>query len=167
MRCPVNQQASEMAKNVMSPEQSSKEETVKRDTVQMAETRDDFDIMPWLKPETPPDLVERVTRIQHVFSYSGPLPPADELRRYEDVLSGTADRIVSLAERSLDFQQELMRENTTFAKRRLTASTVVSLSFIGASVVAIIFDPAWLSIPLGLGGIATLVLREFFGRNKD
>jgi len=111
--------------------------------------------------------VNRVTRIQCVSSYSGPPPPADELRRYENVLSGTADRIISLAEGAVDFQRELLKENSTFSKRRLTASTIVSLSFIGASVIAIIFDPPWLSIPLGIGGIATLAFREFLGRNKD
>lgn len=163
----MNLQVSQMAKNKINPEELPKEEIDDHDTVQIADTADDFDLKPWLKPDTPPDLVNRVRRIQRVSSYSGPLPPADELRRYENVLPGSADRIISLAEGALDFQREMLKESSTFSKRRLTASTIVSLSFIGASVVAIILDPAWLSIPLGIGGIATLLFRELLGRNKD
>ncbi|MEN0021263.1 MAG: DUF2335 domain-containing protein [Planctomycetota bacterium] len=32
-------------------------------------------------------------------SFSGPLPPAQELGRYDDVLPGTAERIIAMAER--------------------------------------------------------------------
>lgn len=34
--------------------------------------------------------------------YSGPLPPAEEIEAYERVCSGAADRIISMAEKSLD-----------------------------------------------------------------
>jgi len=153
--------------NVIDPEDTNEEKIVNQDSVSTVNPEDEFDIKPWLKPDTPPDLVNRVTRIQRISSYSGPLPPAYELDKYEQVLPGAADRIIALAENSLDFQREAFREKSGFVKRRLTASTIVSLGLIGASVTAIILDPAWLSIPLGIGGILTLIFRELLGKSSN
>ncbi|MBR3248745.1 DUF2335 domain-containing protein [Candidatus Saccharibacteria bacterium] len=38
--------------------------------------------------------------------YHGPLPPSTEFRKYEDVLPGAADRIMKMAEKSLDAEVE-------------------------------------------------------------
>lgn len=40
-------------------------------------------------------------------SYSGPIPPASELRKYEDILPGSADRILQMAERQSSHRQEM------------------------------------------------------------
>lgn len=38
------------------------------------------------------------TSIQAAQFYSGPLPPAEQLRQYEEICPGAADRILSMAE---------------------------------------------------------------------
>ena len=42
--------------------------------------------------------------------YSGPIPPASDLEKYEDVLPGAADRILSMAEKQSQHRQKM--ENT-------------------------------------------------------
>lgn len=44
------------------------------------------------------ELVRAVVSAVRVTAYSGPLPPAEELKRYDVVLPGAADRILTMAE---------------------------------------------------------------------
>lgn len=46
------------------------------------------------------------TQIVATQLYSGPLPPASELARYEQVLPGAADRIIAMAEKQLTHRTE-------------------------------------------------------------
>ena len=49
-------------------------------------------------------------------TYSGPLPPAEEIEAYEHVCPGSADRIISMAEKSLENrianEQLIVKEET-------------------------------------------------------
>ncbi len=105
-------------------------------------------------------MLERVTRIQRVVTYSGPLPPSSELAKYEKVQPGAADRIIAMAENVQIMERSKFQEEAGIIRRRITNSTMVSFYMITAAIVAILFDPAWLSIPLGLAGVLTLLVRE-------
>lgn len=104
--------------------------------------------------------------MQSFVAYSGPLPPSSELEKYEKVHHGAADRIITMAENAQAMQRYALEGEMDITRRRMTASTMVSLCMIAAAVVAILFDPAWLSIPLGTVGILTFSLRELFRRIK-
>ncbi|MCY4674945.1 MAG: hypothetical protein OXD43_14495 [Bacteroidetes bacterium] len=55
----------------------------------------DRDLKQWLKPETPGEIAQRIGSIQGAsISYSGPLPPASEVAKYEEVYPGAAERIL-------------------------------------------------------------------------
>ncbi len=41
-----------------------------------------------------------------IISYQGPLPPAGELKKYNDVLPGAADRIITMAEKQATHRQK-------------------------------------------------------------
>ena len=114
----------------------------------------------WLKPGTPPEIVERVVQIQGMMSYSGPLPRPSDMAEYEEVFSGAADRIIGMAEKSLELKGHVMNLESGLQRRRVNAATMVSLALVGAGILAIIYDPAWLSIPLVTSGILTLTYRE-------
>ncbi len=130
------------------------------------ELAEDFDLKHWLKKDTPPEVLERVTRIQRIVTYSGPLPPSSELAKYEKVQLGAADRIIAMAENVQIMERSKFQEEAGIIRRRITTSTMVSFYMITAAIVAILFDPAWLSIPLGLAGVLTLLVREWFKRIK-
>lgn len=57
--------------------------------------------------------------------YSGPIPPAEEFSRYEEVLPGSADRLISMAERE---QTSII----SFRSKALAATTIVTIVTIAA-----------------------------------
>ncbi len=123
--------------------------------------------MYWLKPDTPSKIVRHVTNMQDVMSLRELLPPPSELAEYEKMQPGAADRIIGLAEKGLSLESDALEKETTITRHRLMASTIVSLSMIATAVAAILFGPAWLSIPLGFGGVLALTLRDLLNRDKD
>ncbi len=133
----------------------------------MATTREEFDPTHWLKPETPSEVVRRVANMPHITSFKELLPPSSELAEYEKVQSGAADRIISLVEKGQSLEKAALESKTVITKHRLMTSTVVSLSMIATAVAAILFGPAWLSVPLGFGGVLTLVLRDLLNNDND
>ena len=67
-------------------------------------------------------------RFRKVSRYSGPIPRAEEFARYEDVLPGSADRLISMAERE---QTSIM----SFRSKTLVAATLVAIGTIAAITV--------------------------------
>ena len=70
------------------------------------------------------DKKHEITLSQEV-RYSGPIPPAEEFARYEDVLPGSADRLISMAERE---QTSII----SFRSKALVATTIVTIVTIAA-----------------------------------
>ncbi|MXW14188.1 MAG: DUF2335 domain-containing protein [Rhodothermaceae bacterium] len=127
----------------------------------------DFDLKQWLKPDTPREITQRVSLIQRAsVSYSGPLPPASEVAKYEKVHPGAADRIFTLSENLVKLQDKALDKHHTRSILKTITSTLVSLSIIAVAGLAILYDPAWLSIPLGAVGVLSLLLRNWFGRTR-
>lgn len=54
-----------------------------------------------------PEVTRRITQIAVSEQFSGPMPHPKHLREYEEVLPGSAERILSMAERSLEANVEL------------------------------------------------------------
>ena len=59
-------------------------------------------------------------RVTQVRSYSGPIPPAEEFARYEEVYPGSAKHLFSMAERE---QEEIV----SFRNKSLIAATTVAI----------------------------------------
>ena len=80
--------------------------------------------------------------------FSGPLPHPDDLAKYEQVLSGASDRIISMAERQAAHRQSLEKavilSNVAIQKWGLGSAFVLALIAIGGGV--------WLSLK-GLSGV--------------
>lgn len=125
------------------------------------------DLQQWLKPDAPPDVVERFVAFQRMVHYSGPLPPADELSRYDEACPGAADRIIGMAEKALDLQGASMEGNIGLAKRRINASVMVSGGMLLVAGLCVIYEPAWLALPLSGTGILTLLARELFRKVRS
>ena len=84
-------------------------------------------------------LLQVFTAEKITSSYSAPLPPAEDFRKYEQVHPGAADRIIEIAERSL----ELGAEEFKVSRRRINASTITSVGTLTLSGLGIWFglDP--------------------------
>jgi uncharacterized membrane protein len=87
-------------------------------------------IPPWFPQNLPapvqealndPNLRGQILSFSAAFSaanWSGPYPPPDLLRGYEDVLPGSANRIISMAERQQDHRHELEKTTVVGASKR-------------------------------------------------
>ena len=69
--------------------------------------------------------ITRTRTVTQFRRYSGPIPPAEEFARYEDVNPGSADRLFSMAERE---QEDIV----SFRNKSLVAATIVAVSTIVA-----------------------------------
>ncbi len=122
------------------------------------------EIQHWISPDAPPEVRELILQVftaeRITSTYSAPLPPAEDFRKYDEVHPGTADRIIGMAERSL----ELGAEEYKVARRRINASTITSVGTLTLSGLGMWFglDPLVI-VPLGLGGIAGLFIRDILG----
>jgi len=75
-------------------------------------------------------------------TFSGPLPPPDALKNYEEILPGTAKRIVKMVERQAKHRQEIesrvVRSGVALEKRgQWIAFSVVMAAIIGGFVLVI------------------------------
>lgn len=123
---------------------------------------DEQRLLRWVKPEAPQEIrdlilnvVSKVTRVSS--SYRGPLPTAEEFRKYNEVQEDAAHRILQMAERAV----ELQGEDHKVARRRINASTAIAFGMIllTAFGMGIGLGPIVI-IPLGLSGVVSLFLRE-------
>lgn len=100
------------------------------------------------------------TRIQ-----SGPLPPAEEFARYEQILSGSAERILSMAEREADHrhkcEDKLIDFNIKAGKTGQLFGFIITIGSLIALFLSIVLNrplgsiaPAFLAIT-GLAAIFT------------
>ncbi|MCY3863996.1 MAG: DUF2335 domain-containing protein [Chloroflexi bacterium] len=78
--------------------------------------------------------IRQTRQITSVRSYSGPIPPADEFARYEEVYPGSAGRIFSMAERE---QEDIV----SFRNKSLLSATVVALATIAAIAYILTANP--------------------------
>ena len=104
--------------------------------------------------------------IQHE-PYGSFLPPASDFAKYEEVRPGATDRIISLAENSLNIQEKALDKQAVLSGLKLIISGIVSVSLIAVAAMAIVHGSAWLSVPLVSVGILTLFVRKLITRWKD
>jgi uncharacterized membrane protein len=71
---------------------------------------------------------------QQLTAHIGPLPSPETLRQYEDLLPGTAERIISMAERQsahrIDLESTVVREQLKDSKRGQFIGLVIALAFL-------------------------------------
>jgi uncharacterized membrane protein len=84
----------------------------------------------------------------HVEShFSGPLPPPSLLQEYERIVTGAADRIISMAEKQAEHRQFLEKTivvgDATRANRGLYVGGFVTLCFLGSAAFLIYNGHDW------------------------
>lgn len=66
----------------------------------------------------------------HVQQYSGPLPHPEALERYEQIVPGAAERIISMAEKEMEHRHK----NEMMLSRNVVRTTFTSIVFAFISV---------------------------------
>ena len=101
---------------------------------------------------------------QHTIEerHSGPLPRPDDFARYDEIVPGAADRILTMAE-----NQQKMRgdaDDKAFAnnRRRINLAALLGISLIILAGFATWLGSAIIALPIGLAGVLSVFTRQLF-----
>lgn len=102
--------------------------------------------------------------------FAGPLPPADQLQKYEEVMPGAADRIFKMAEDQAHHRQEMeatvIKSNSRDSMLGVIFAFILGLVIIGGGIYLAIkghkYGP-WLT----LGGAAGLISVFIYGTRSS
>jgi len=101
-------------------------------------------------------------------SYSGPIPQADEIARYESILPGAAERLFGYADRQQAHRQGLenrvVDSNIALAQRGQVLGFVIGLVGIAAAAVLVLLDHVWPGLTIFFGDVVALVGVFVYGR---
>lgn len=117
----------------------------------------------------PQNNLPAVRKTESLF-YSGPLPPAQELQKYNDILPGAADRIIIMAEEQAKHRRSLentvITSDTKNATLGLIFGLIIGLAGIISGTVIIIYGYAIYGVVVGGGTIASLVATFVYGSRQ-
>lgn len=107
-------------------------------------------------------------------SFSGPLPPPEILREYEDIREGFADRIITMAEKQtehrIDIESYTVRADARRANGGVAAGLFVFLAFVAGSVFLIDGGHSTEGLITGLvptGGMVSTFVYGTISRRKE
>ena len=110
-------------------------------------------------------------KLVHQEAYKGPLPHPDLLVKYEEIIPGSAERILSMAEKEQQHRHQL--ENEVIEKeiaqkgRGLNFGFTLALLIIVVGAYLLIIDKSLQGFSLILGSIAMIIAPFFFNKNNN
>ena len=110
-------------------------------------------------------------KLVHQEAYQGPLPHPDLLVKYEEIIPGSAERILSMAEKEQQHRHQL--ENEVIKKeiaqkgRGLNFGFTLALLIIVVGAYLLVIDKSLQGFSLILGSIAMIIAPFFFNKNNN
>lgn len=106
-------------------------------------------------------------RAQIAIAHQGPLPMATEFAAYEKVLPGSADRIITMAEKSLESEIADMRAERRADLFALVSGRAFLYLLLGVSVFLIIAGHPIAALLAGLAPIVSVIYGTFKSTRKE
>ena len=107
---------------------------------------------------------------QYETVFSGPLPPPEILEKYEQILPGAAERILSMAETQskhrISLEGRVIDADITNSKRGLIFGFIIGLVGIGGGIYSIYLGHVISGSLLTGGALASLVGTFVYGSHK-
>lgn len=104
-------------------------------------------------------------------SFSGPLPPPEMLRKYEELLPGSADRIISIAERQSSHRQKLESDVIASSIRNerlgMTFGFLICILAISGGIFAVMHGKSAEGIAAIITPLVALVAVFVYGKSKQ
>lgn len=114
---------------------------------------------------------QNIVRTEQAVAFSGPLPPPEMLKQYNDAFDGCAERIVAMAERQSDHRQSLettvIRGNTRNETLGLIAASFLGITAIICGYLLVDHGKDAQGFSLILGTIGTLAGIFIWGRHRQ
>lgn len=105
------------------------------------------------------------SRIETTFP--GPLPAPNDFRKYNEVLPGAADRILSMAEREQVIRADGRSGAIANDRKRINGSALTGLAMIAVAGLATWLDNWPIALSLGLGGTVVALIRQVLNFVRD
>lgn len=93
------------------------------------------------------------------MSYSGPIPPAAELKAYDEVVPGLAERIARMAEREQDHRHTSSTKYLHNDRLRVSGATIVAVALVIGAVFSAVTGNTAVAITLGLSSPVSYLFR--------
>lgn len=93
-------------------------------------------------------------------TFSGPLPSPEDLRKYNEVLPGAADRILTMAETEQQIRADGQAGILANNRLRINRATLLGMSLIVVAGIATWIGRTEIALPLGLMGTVAALLRQ-------
>ncbi len=103
------------------------------------------------------ELVERY-RIEQTFI--GPLPPPGDFAKYDQVIPGAANRILSMAEKEQQIRADSQDKILANDRRRIDGAIWLGISLIAVAGIATWQGYIGIAVPLGLVGFLSTLFRQ-------
>ncbi|MEK7157651.1 MAG: DUF2335 domain-containing protein [Patescibacteria group bacterium] len=107
-------------------------------------------------------------------SFSGPLPHPDILRQFNEIVPGSAERIIKMAEEQSAHRKELEKKvidsDITRSKWGQILGFVIAIAGLGVSAIVVVYGNAIAGGFIGVGTLASLVGVFMYGsktRSKE
>ncbi len=109
-----------------------------------------------------------VTVHQHSAGfYSGPLPPPEVLKRFDEIVPGSAERIITMAEEQSihrkNLEKQVIYSDISRSKWGQILGFVIAIVGLGVSGVVAIYGNAIAGSIIGVGTLASLVSVFMYG----
>ncbi len=151
---------------------SSEPSKLEREPSQVpANPKEDPDTVQLVPPPQEEESAKREIQQPELFvameAHAGPMPHPSILRGYDDVLPGTAKRVVDNWERESEFRRNVNRQTEVVIPRRgqIFAFKIVVLAW-GVSVCAIILGNTWQGFGFFLATLVSAVSAMIWGRKS-
>jgi uncharacterized membrane protein len=127
-----------------------------------------YDSIPRKERPKVPRLVQIAVSQASISQFSGPLPPPDALRAYNDILPGAAERIFQMAEKQSDHRQQLENRVATAqigqSNRGQLYALIIAIAFLIGSVICAVTGHEAAASVLGGGTVVSLAGAFIAGR---
>ena len=105
------------------------------------------------------------------MTFQGPLPPAIELEKYNQIVPGAAERIIAMAEKQTAHRMELEKHAVAeqlrqSARGQLFALIIGVTGIIGAVIVGLIGN-AWVAGTIATASLGTLAVSFITGKRQE
>lgn len=98
--------------------------------------------------------------VQHTRKFSGPLPPPEDFEKYNQVLEGAADRILTVMEKEQRIRADSQTEMHANDRRRIYTATFLGACLLIVAGIAVWKGYAVTAAALGLAGSVTAIFRH-------
>ena len=127
------------------------------------------------KPSSPPDrpllppsatgestskLVISHQQRQLTGSFSGPIPPPQVLREYDEILPGLAGRIVAQAERQtehrISLESKVIESDISRSRQGPICGLIVALACVGGGIITVLYGHDWAGTTIATAAVVAL-----------